>query len=159
MKPPKSASMNAKEKLTADWLKRASGDLRVAKQVVAMGPQFFVFVLFHAQQTAEKSLKAFLVWNEIPFKYVHDIATLADLCLGKDPSLAEIAKEADSLTKYAVNSRYPGEDHDPDAQETKHGLKVAEKVFTEVLERIPKGIHPKKAIKKKRTSLKRSKGR
>ncbi|WP_342452697.1 HEPN domain-containing protein [Thermococcus stetteri] len=38
------------------------------------------YAAFHAQQCAEKALKAFLVWSGKPLKKTHDIGELIILC-------------------------------------------------------------------------------
>ncbi|MDI6793295.1 MAG: HEPN domain-containing protein, partial [bacterium] len=38
---------------------------------------------FHAQQTAEKSIKAILIWEGIKFRKTHDLSELIDLCLAR----------------------------------------------------------------------------
>ena len=101
--------LDPKLKLTGDWLRRAAGDLAVARELVPKGPSFFVFALFHAQQSVEKALKGFLLWHDFTFKRVHDIATLGRICRSQFPTVAEAASKAGFLTKHAVTTRYPGE--------------------------------------------------
>ena len=50
------------------WLLKASKDLAVAKYELQAEPPFSEDILFHSQQAAEKSLKAFLTWHPIPFR-------------------------------------------------------------------------------------------
>ena len=65
-------------------------------------------VCFHAEQCAEKYLKAWLVEQGADFPKTHDLEVLARLC---SPSLAEVEPLMDGLrflTSYAVEIRYPG---------------------------------------------------
>jgi HEPN domain-containing protein len=49
---------------TQAWLIKAALDLRGAKIDRSVDPPFLEDVLYHSQQLAEKSLKAFLCWHE-----------------------------------------------------------------------------------------------
>jgi HEPN domain-containing protein len=64
---------------------------------------------FHAQQAAEKFIKAFLVRHQIEFVKTHDIAVLRKLVARVDPDLAKTLAPADALTPYGVEFRYPGD--------------------------------------------------
>ena len=90
----------------ADWLRYAVSDLEIAR--IAQSPQILLEGLcFHAQQAAEKALKAVLVAHAIPFPRTHNLTTLLDL-LPPDLLLPSEVEAATSLTDYAVLTRYPG---------------------------------------------------
>lgn len=91
------------------WLDKADHDLRVAELLTEAPLDNFEAVGFHAQQAAEKLIKAFLVRYQIEFPKSHDIARLRGLVAGVDPRLAEELAFADWLTPYGVEFRYPGE--------------------------------------------------
>ena len=64
---------------------------------------------FHAQQCAEKYLKAILQLRNSRFDKVHDLLALLNLCLHVAPEL-ELHKELLSyLNPFSVAFRYPGE--------------------------------------------------
>ena len=56
----------------ADWLRYARGDLALA-QVSLPENSFYELLCFHAQQAAEKSIKAVLVNRGIAFPKIHII--------------------------------------------------------------------------------------
>jgi HEPN domain-containing protein len=64
---------------------------------------------FHAQQCAEKALKALLLQREIAFPKTHTIEVLLDLLKTKGISIPNGVDEAFELSEYAVQTRYPGE--------------------------------------------------
>jgi HEPN domain-containing protein len=66
-------------------------------------------VCFHAQQCAEKYLKALLTHRQIPFRPVHDLEVLLDLSIVASPDLEIIRSPLLLLNDYAVDIRYPGE--------------------------------------------------
>ena len=53
---------------------------------------------FHAQQAAEKFIKAFLVRHQVEFPKSHNVALLRQLVARVDPRLAETLAAADALT-------------------------------------------------------------
>jgi HEPN domain-containing protein len=89
------------------WLSYADEDLRVARYDLSMpeAPPWRV-IAFHAQQSAEKYLKAYLVFHLIDFPYTHDLRRLLDLCAAH-AGWAEQLRDAEELTLYAITARYP----------------------------------------------------
>ena len=98
---------------TISWLSKVRNDLRAAQVDLDAQPPLIQDTLFHAQQAVEKSLKAFLVWHDRPFRKTHDINELSGPCVDIDPTLSAILAEAVILTRYAWQSRYPGEATEP----------------------------------------------
>jgi len=110
-----------------DWMRYARGDLALA-QVSLPEDSFYEFLCFHAQQAAEKSLKAVLIHKGILFPKTHIIERLVDLLpedISKIPELSEAAK----LSVYATASRYPGDISEPvTAEEYREAITLAEAV-------------------------------
>ena len=52
-----------KRELFEKWMRRAEEDLAVAEQLLSDDVPYFGSIGFHAQQAAEKFLKAFRVWT------------------------------------------------------------------------------------------------
>ena len=91
-----------------DWLAHAESDLnlaRVARDTKDILPEQ---ACFHAQQAAEKSLKAVLLSKQIEFPLTHDIEELVELATQNGLTLSREISEADLLTPYAAETRYPG---------------------------------------------------
>ncbi len=89
---------------------------------------FTSFCVFHAQQAAEKSIKAVLVHRGIAFPKTHIIERLIDLLpedVSKIPELSQSAK----LSVYATVSRYPGDvSESVDEEEYQEAVRLAEAV-------------------------------
>ena len=71
---------------------------------------------FHAQQAAEKCLKAILLSVECAYPRTHRLAELIDLARGSDVDFPERFEEVRFLTPFAVEFRYdimPEEPEDP----------------------------------------------
>jgi HEPN domain-containing protein len=95
--------------LTAEWVAKAEGDLTSAlRDWRARKVPNYDAACFHAQQCAEKYLKALLQENSIAFGKTHDLVALYRLMLPVDPSWATMHDDLDKLTAYAVDFRYPG---------------------------------------------------
>jgi HEPN domain-containing protein len=73
------------------------------------GERFRGIVAFHCQQSVEKYLKAILVWRQIEFPKTHDIAKLLDCVATVEASIAESLRDADALTPFGVEVRYPSD--------------------------------------------------
>ena len=98
---------------TRAWLEKAKADLVSARILLKTeDPTQFHQVLFHCQQAAEKSLKAFLVWHRISFRWTHDIGEIGDQCTAIEKSLEPLVGEVKYLNDYAWEYRYPGGDPD-----------------------------------------------
>ena len=110
----------------ADWLRYARSDLELAR-VVRPDEVLFEGLCFHAQQAAEKALKAVLIAKGVPPPKTHNIRTLLDLLPHEVIAPQEI-EDAASLTDYAVISRYPGDFESVNEEEYKEAVRLAETV-------------------------------
>ena len=116
------------------WLTAAARDLKAARLLANEEPAASVF---HSQQAAEKSAKAFLAFHNVPFRRTHDLQELGNQCAEVDPSLAAVLAEAEDLTDYAVAFRYLDAPHEPDAGEATSALQIAGRLH----ERIGSLVH------------------
>ena len=100
--------MKGKIDLVKAWIEKAENDLRAAKHLINVGsnPPLDA-VCFHAQQCAEKYLKAFLTYKGVEFRKTHDLGELIALASEIDGSFDEIIDIGEKLTDYAVDIRYP----------------------------------------------------
>jgi HEPN domain-containing protein len=125
-----------------EWLQRAIADLDSAAVLVGATPSHPDTALFHAQQAAEKSWKAFLFWHDVPFRKTHDLRMLGDACVRLDRSLSSLAEGAEELTQFAWVFRYPGGPPTPSSEEAEGGLQLAQEVYEAVLLRLPTDVRP-----------------
>lgn len=101
--------------LTLEWIEKAEGDFIVTQKMIRARKQpVYDAVCYHAQQCAEKYLKAFLQEKGEKVPYTHELLDLLSLCQEIDPGLEMISSDLKELTRYAVNIRYPGESADKD---------------------------------------------
>ena len=115
-------------KIVRQWVRLAEHDLREAERALAEpSDPAYEISCFHAQQTAEKYLKAFLAAKDISIPNTHDL----DRLLQKVPTTNQIdisAEELAHLTPFAVNSRYPGVDMPETREDAEFALNIARKV-------------------------------
>src|SRR6266849_6293685 len=99
--------------LTREWVEKTEGDFATARREgrVRKAPNYDA-VCYHAQQCAEKYLKACLQEADMPFGRTHNLPALLDLLLVLDPDLDTLRAHSRALTVFAVDVRYPGESAD-----------------------------------------------
>jgi HEPN domain-containing protein len=90
------------------WLERATGDLQIAGLGSTDAGIFLEDLCFHAQQAAEKALKAVCISRGLDFPRTHSLVLLIDMLATSRLAIPAQVREADTLTHYAVQARYPG---------------------------------------------------
>lgn len=91
------------------WLDKAHKDLQAATMLFNSHIEDYDNVGFHAQQAAEKFIKAALVRYQVEFPKTHSIGVLRQLVAQVEQDLADDLAPADALTPYGVEFRYPGD--------------------------------------------------
>ena len=110
-----------------DWVVKAEEDYEVARTLIRKRkPNLSNAVCFHAQQCAEKYLKAFLTSRRTAFPKTHDLLGLLELAKKADPILELLRPDLAYLEPYAVEFRYPGEF--ATRQEAKRSVQVVSRV-------------------------------
>ncbi len=122
--------------LVGKWIKKAENDLLTAERELSFEDPITQTICFHCQQAAEKYLKAFLVHHQIYFTRTHKIMELLELCATVDSSFRDDLQDADNLTDYAVEIRYPDVWLEPEIADAKEAFDTAGKVKEFVLERL-----------------------
>ena len=128
--------------LAREWLYNAEGDCGTAgREMRARKTPNFNAACFHAQQCAEKYLKAFLQEQGIPFGKTHNLVALLDQALAAVPSLELLRPDLQRLNLYAVQFRYPGECADKPAAREAVSIcsRVREALRTTLRLRPPRG--------------------
>lgn len=77
-----------------DWLARAERDLEAAEVLLAREPPLPEMVAYHAQQAAEKALKAFLAAHDRAFPPTHNLNLVLPLCEAIQPEFSQFAATA-----------------------------------------------------------------
>ena len=106
------------------WKFRAKEDLSVINRLADEEIESYTSTIcFHAQQSVEKNLKAFLVYHDVDFPRTHDVDFLLSECQKIDKRNFEV--DLKSLTEYGVSVRYPDDFFIPGTKETKEYVEIA----------------------------------
>lgn len=123
---------------TAKWIRKAEDDWAVTRELAAQEEPLRDATCFHCQQAVEKYLKALLQDRGEAIPKTHDLEVLLDLLLPLDSRLLPLRRGLRTLTRYAVEYRYPGQ------RATQRGmaaaLRQAERIRLEVRTRL--GLPP-----------------
>lgn len=128
---------DAVAEVAADWLRRSQVDLRIAQRLNADRESIEPWAAaFHAQQSAEKCIKAALVIEQTPFPRTHELERLAAL-LGSEWNLPD-AKRLAGFSRFAVAGRYPegmiAAGHEPDWADADEAITMADHLCRTVRE-------------------------
>lgn len=121
--------------LVRGWLLKAESDLTSAELCLDAGKALDT-VCFHAQQAAERFIKAYLIAQGIDFPFIHNLEKLIELGAQHDPDFISIKSLGQELTPYAVELRYDSEFW-PEAATAGQALDAALTIKKFVMDRLP----------------------
>jgi len=114
--------------LAGQWLAKADRDLLTVRRM-SEGPDAPLdIVCFHAQQAAEKALKAVLVAHDVTPERTHDVLLLLDAVVQYVPALDAEAQNLGAMTDFAIRVRYPGTLGDPSRETATSAGQTARRV-------------------------------
>jgi HEPN domain-containing protein len=119
-----------------EWLRVASDDLRLADAALALEPPITGLALYHAQQAAEKALKAYLVFRGHTFPFTHNLTELARPLAALDEKLLAIVRQGLDLSDFATLYRYPGEPEPPTVGQARPWIVTARAIHAAVEDRV-----------------------
>jgi HEPN domain-containing protein len=90
-------------------VRKAERDYRAAQKLAGGTEPFHDQLCFFCQQSAEKYLKALLEELAQPVPRIHLLYELLDLLLPSHPALRPLRRGLIFLTRFAVETRYPGD--------------------------------------------------
>ena len=131
MRNPKRESRIPKQ-----WFAKAEADLGSAEILFREGGSTDT-ICFLCQQAVEKYLKGYLILKKKKFGKIHDLAALLAVCGELDKEFLDWYKEAEKLTSYYIETRYPP---DTPVSYTKKEAQEALKLAEEILEFVKKKI-------------------
>ncbi len=110
-----------------EWLNRARSNLARARHRI---PETYLEdSCFDAQQAAEKAIKAVMVFRDLEFPYIHDLARLIDILESAGDPIPDAVRRAGRLTRYATATRYPGLEEPVTEREHAEAVEIAEAVL------------------------------
>ncbi len=114
-----------------EWMRFAWDDLFTARGHLTGHQDAPWIVAYHAQQCAEKTLKAYLIFCGVQFPFTHSIAALREL-VSEHAAWSEELSEADALTEFATSARYPGVRNPVTKERAKSSVECAIRVYERV---------------------------
>lgn len=118
------------KKRTEEWIRKAEDDRTIARREIQSDDSVWDGVCFHAQQCAEKYLKAVLEEKEIEVPKIHDLVVLLDRTGEWSQNLAQARSALARLSTFGVATRYPGMDADSEA--AREAMETSERVRSAV---------------------------
>ena len=122
------------------WVDKAENDLANASLVLRSGRNGPMdTVAFHAQQCAEKYLKALLSFRGIDFPKIHDVELLLVLAEMTDEAVLSVDEQR-LLTAYATVTRCPGDYEPVTVTEARRAVTLARRVRASVRRELPGAV-------------------
>ena len=121
-----------------NWVIKAYNDYKTMIMLFSNSEEELITdtLCFHAQQFAEKSIKAFLIKHNVDFKKNHDLIYLLNLCVEIDSDFVLINDSMEALSPYAVTIRYPDDFYIPTPEEAHAAINHAKIVKEFVLAKL-----------------------
>lgn len=120
--------MKTKKDLINSWLDKAEKDFRTIQHESTFPDAVKESICFHCQQAVEKYLKAYLVFLDLKFPKTHEIGELIAIIEKIDKEIGSFRDEADKLTDYAVELRYPDDWFEPSQDDVTEAIKITEQI-------------------------------
>jgi HEPN domain-containing protein len=102
------------------WFQKAENDLLNIKNNLSAENIPADTCCFHAQQAAEKYLKAYLISRNISFPKTHDLKFLLKSCTEMNTNFSSIQLPVYSLITYGIIPRYPDETEELTFEDAQH---------------------------------------
>ena len=112
-----------------DWIAKASGELKAAKKLIKDDDETLDSAAYFSQQSAEKAVKAYLVFKQQPVPRTYDLEKLLINCIEHDNAFNQLREDAEILSPYATYTRYPDDRFSIDRTEAIESIKCAEKIL------------------------------
>ena len=126
---------NNVSQLAKEWIIKSQNDFKSAQILYKEnGPTDSL--CFHCQQSVEKILKGFLVFNEKEFPKIHDLIHLLNLCKKIDKNFNILESKISFLNRYYIESRYPPEIAVYSKAECKEAIECVKKITQFVINKI-----------------------
>ncbi len=124
--------------LIKTWINFAKENLLAAKALIDEDFSPFHTVCFMCQGSAEKYLKAYLIWNGWELEKIHDMEKLLKYAIKIDTEFEKLREECTLLNEYITEGRYPGDLpwEMTGKKQVDEAIEAAEKIEKFVLRRI-----------------------
>ncbi len=128
--------MSGTESTFRAWIAKAENDLLNIRNNLSAEETPWDTVCFHAEQAAEKALKAFLVAKGETPPRSHDLVFLVSRCESHDAALGVLVPSCERLTYYGVHVRYPEDIYEPTENEARDLAEFASNIVALIRSRL-----------------------
>lgn len=118
------------------WLIKAMNDLRSSKKLIEDNEPILDTAIYHTQQCAEKALKGYLAFRNVPIQRTHDIELLLELCCEFDNDFSLLIDSAEKLNPFSTMFRYPDIILEPELEDVLDAIRIAEQILEFVNDKI-----------------------
>lgn len=129
--------MDAKQSLVHNWIMKARRDLLSAKRLARGSEPYLDTAIYHCQQSVEKAVKGWLIYNDQSFEKIHDLRLLVGQAFEIEDGFTEWLDVAEQISPYATAYRYPGEILEPDMVEFNQAFQAASKFYDFICSMLP----------------------
>lgn len=85
---------------------------------------------YFCHQTAELSLKAFVIHHSLTFEKSHDLILLKNICRHHDEEFEDLTDSLTILNRYYIESKYPSDlPSDYPKSEANNAIEMAERIY------------------------------
>jgi HEPN domain-containing protein len=127
------------------WLLKADRDRQAVACLLEREPPLADLACYHAQQCAEKALKAVTAYHRQPLRRTHELEPLRLQAMAAAPRLDVPLEDVLALTDYAAETRYPDVWREIPLAEAAIAQAAAERVWAAVLDHLPPATHPSRS--------------
>ena len=120
--------LNKKKVYIEEWLNFAKEDLDTAKALLNSEYLFNRSICYHCQQSAEKDLKAYIIYLDLPLNKSHNLIKIVDQISELDKEINHLQKAVEVLIDYIVTARYPDDSELITDEESKLAFNESEKI-------------------------------
>ena len=121
--------INNHQKLAQEWFEIGENEFKFAKSSFEELDAFYPQICFQFQQSVEKYLKGFLIYNKKTFPKIHDLTQLIKLCAKIDEDFLRFLDKTDILSQHYLTSRYPVEYPPAKKSQAKESFQIAEEII------------------------------
>ena len=125
---------NSKESVQ-EWFTKGDHDIESA-QFLFESHKHTDIVGFLIQQAIEKYLKGYLIYHGWELKKIHDLQELVNEANKIDKSFQSFLDPCIKISKYYIDTRYPGFPSEYSQEEIKKSLVVAQKIIKKIKQSI-----------------------
>ena len=130
--------LNKKSRYIEEWLLFAKEDLAIAELASKADNIFNRSICYHCQQSAEKDLKAYIIFLDLPLQKTHNLAKLVEQIAEIDINVKVINEIAITLSEYITSARYPDDFEIISDEESKNAILFSKNIKEYIVTNIKK---------------------